>query len=60
MQALMEDLLRIRANQFTAELHLLDEYLPGAARWFLPPPLREKFLEDAKLVGLPRLTDGLA
>ncbi len=60
MQALIEDLLRIRANQFTAELHLLDEYLPGAARWFLPAHLREKFLEDAKFIGLPRLTEGVA
>lgn len=55
MQALIEDLLRIRANQFTAELHLLDDYLPGAARLFLPVRLREKFLETAKFIGLARL-----
>jgi hypothetical protein len=60
MQALIEDLLRIRANQFTAEIHLLDEYLPGAARWFLQPHLREKFLEDAKFIGLQRLTAGVS
>lgn len=60
MQALIEDLLRIRANQFTAELHLLDEYLPGAARWFLPLHLREKFLEDAKFIGLQRLTGSVS
>ena len=60
MQALIEDLLRIRANQMTAELHILDEYLPGAARRFLPPQLREQFLEHAKYIGLPHLIDGPA
>ncbi|MBI1361912.1 MAG: hypothetical protein GC155_16675 [Alphaproteobacteria bacterium] len=60
MQALIEDLLRIRANQLTAELHILDEYLPGAARSFLPPSLREKFLDHARYIGLPYLIDGPA
>ncbi|MBP6014176.1 MAG: hypothetical protein KBA31_18250 [Alphaproteobacteria bacterium] len=57
VQAIIEDLLRIRANQLTMELHILDEYLPAAAKRFLPGRLREQFLERATYFGLPNLTD---
>ena len=57
VQALIEDLLRIKARQYTAELHVVDEYLPGAARQFLPRALRAESLEQAKYAGLQRLTD---
>lgn len=57
VQALIEDLLRARANQWTQEFHLFDEYLPGAARQFLPAELRKRFLEDAKYVGWDRLLE---
>ncbi|MET0546116.1 MAG: hypothetical protein ABWZ40_07385 [Caulobacterales bacterium] len=60
MQAVIEDLLRVRANQFTMELHLLDEYLPAAAHRFLPSELRNPFLEHAKHFGLQNLMDGAA
>jgi hypothetical protein len=57
IQAVIEDLLRIRANQLTMELHILDEYLPAAAKRFLPSQLRNQFLERATYFGLPGLTD---
>ncbi|MBU6371807.1 MAG: hypothetical protein KJS97_03695 [Alphaproteobacteria bacterium] len=57
VQGVIEDLMRIKANQFTAELHILDDYLPAAAKAFLPPRLRAQFLEQAKYVGLPSLID---
>lgn len=55
LQAVIEDLLRVRANQWTAELHLFDKYLPAAAKRFLPPPLRAPFLDIAKYTGWDRL-----
>lgn len=57
MQALIEDLLRIRANQFTMELRIVDEYLGQAAKRFLPPAVRQEFLEHARQMGMYNLTN---
>lgn len=58
MQGLIEDLLRIRANQLTMEIRALDYYLPQAAKMFLPAKLRPQFL-DAIKVGMYNLTSSV-
>jgi hypothetical protein len=58
MQGLIEDLLRIRANQMTMEIRALDYYLPQTAKMFLPAKLRPQFLEEIKM-GMYNLTNSV-